>query len=99
MAGDCVFLGDEVSAAGFRLAGVDCPPTTDAEIPALFRDALARGGLVLITAELAGQLPAELLAGALRAQRPPILVVGDMRGRRAPPDLAAALKRQLGLAQ
>lgn len=99
MSGRCVFIGDEVSAAGFRLAGLDCPPTVEADIAVLFRQARERAGLIIITAELAARLPAGLLAGALREQRPPTVVVGDIRGRAPPPDPAAALKRQLGLAE
>jgi vacuolar-type H+-ATPase subunit F/Vma7 len=95
----CVFIGDEVSAAGFRLAGLDCPATVEADIPTLFRRARERAGLVLITAELAGQLSAEVLAAALREQRPPTVVIGDIRGQVPPPDRVAALKRQLGLAE
>jgi len=101
-AGACVFLGDEVTAAGMRLAGVRCS-VTDGSDPAalveLFRASRADAGLLLITAELAAKLPAALLAEAAREQRPPLLVMADIRGRMSPPDLTASLKRQLGLAE
>ena len=99
MTAPCVFIGDEVGAAGFRLVGLDCPPTVEADIAALFRQAREQAGLIIITADLAGRLPAEVLAEALREQRPPTVVVGDIRGRTPPPDLAADLKRQLGVAE
>lgn len=95
----CVFIGDEVSAAGFRLVGLECPETLDTDVTALFRDAREHAMLILITAELAAQLPADLLAEALREQRPHTIVIGDIRDRAPPPDRAAAVKRQLGLAE
>ncbi|MGD8206635.1 MAG: V-type ATP synthase subunit F [Thiohalocapsa sp.] len=97
--GRCVFIGDEVSAAGLRLAGVDCHVPAAAETADLFRRLRGSSGLIMITAELAAHLPEGLLADAVREQRPPVMVVADIRGRAAPPDVAAALKRQLGLAE
>ncbi|KAA6184951.1 Vacuolar H+transporting two-sector ATPase F subunit [Thiohalocapsa marina] len=98
---DAVFIGDEISAAGWRLAGLQChvPPPTSAEVTALFQRVRDEAGLVLITAELAEQLSQRLLDEALRTQSPPTLVIADIRGRRQPADLAASLKRQLGLAE
>jgi vacuolar-type H+-ATPase subunit F/Vma7 len=95
----CSFLGDEVSAAGFRLAGVDVhvPGADGAE--ALFRRLLDESQLILITAEAAAGLPADLLARALRAASPMALVVPDLRGRVEPPDLSSLLRRQLGMAE
>jgi vacuolar-type H+-ATPase subunit F/Vma7 len=97
----CVFIGDEVSAAGWRLAGTHCLAPPPAELPALLQ-ALRRDagvGLILITAEYAATLPAVLRTELLAAQRPPCAVVADARGRVEPVDLTAALKRQLGLAE
>lgn len=97
----CVFLGDAVSAAGWRLAGADCRTPTPAEVAVLLRG-LRREvdvGLLVITAELAAELPAALRDEALAAQRPPCVVVADARGRVAPEDLATASRRQLGLAE
>ncbi|MCG6940246.1 MAG: V-type ATP synthase subunit F [Thiohalocapsa sp.] len=105
MAARCVFIGDELSAAGWRLAGADCRTPAPAETPDLLRALLrtardeAPVGLILITAEYAAALPQALLEEALAAQRPPCVVVADARGRVAPADLTAALKRQLGLAE
>ena len=101
MAARCVFIGDEVSAAGWRLAGADCRTPAPAEMPALLQTLRGDGrlGLLVITAEYAAKLPKPLLDEALAAQRPPCVVVPDARGRQAPRDLAAALKRQLGLVE
>lgn len=95
----CVFIGDEVTAAGFRLVGLECPETLETDVTALFKDARAHAMLIIITAEPAARLPPGLLADALREQRPHTIVIGDIRDRVRPPDRAATVKRQLGLAE
>jgi vacuolar-type H+-ATPase subunit F/Vma7 len=101
MAGRCVFIGDVVSAAGYRLAGADCRTPAVADTSALLSRLAgdAGVGLVILTAEYAAALPAAQLEAAIAKQRPPLLVVADIRGRQAPADHTAALKRQLGLAE
>ena len=95
----CIFIGDEVSAAGYRLAGVRCHTPLPAEAGALFQRLRDEAGLIMLSAEFAAYLPQRMLANALREQRPPTLVIADIRARLQPADLAAALKRQLGLAE
>lgn len=97
MAG-CVFLGDEVSAAGFRLAGIVAHTPTPSETPALFQTLCDEAALILITAEAAASLPAALLQSQIAAERPLVLVLGDVRHRRDPEDLAGAIRQQLGMA-
>lgn len=94
-----IFLGDEVSAAGYRLAGarVRVPPAGQ---EASFLDGARREAeLVLITAECASRIPAPVLRQAVAAPMPLVLVVPDMLGRTEPPDLAARLLVQLGIAE
>jgi vacuolar-type H+-ATPase subunit F/Vma7 len=95
----CAFIGDEVTATGFRLAGVDVHVPERAQAPALLRRLLGESELILVTAEVAGWLPQDLLRRALAANRPPILVLADVRGRVQPPDLSSLLRRQLGMAE
>ncbi len=95
----CVFIGDEVSAAGFRLAGMICHTPVAAEVAGLLQRLRGEAGLILITAEYAGHVPAHLLAEAQREQRPLLLVIADIRDRVVPADVTSALKRQLGLAE
>jgi vacuolar-type H+-ATPase subunit F/Vma7 len=101
MSARCVFIGDELSAAGWRLAGADCrtpaPSETAGLLRALRRD--ARADLIVITAEYAAAVPAALREELLAAQRPACVVVADARGHQAPTDLTTTLKRQLGLAE
>ena len=64
-----------------------------------FTKALKSSDLVLVTAALAGRLPADRLAGAQAGHKPLVLVLEDVRGLRQPPDIAATLRRQLGMAE
>lgn len=94
---DIVFIGDEVSAAGFRLAGarIDVPaPGKEVEV---FEAARREARLVLLTAQVAACLPPTLLSRALIAARPLLLVVPDIRARRQPPDLSHLVRAQLGI--
>lgn len=95
----CVFIGDEVTAAGFRLAGVAVHVPRPEQVRTLFNRLLAEAELVLITAEYAQRVPPNLLQAAQLRSRPPVLVMPDIRGRREPPDRGAALRRQLGMAE
>jgi vacuolar-type H+-ATPase subunit F/Vma7 len=95
----CALLADEVTAAGFRLAGVEVHVPDDAELAQRFTRLCDETRLLLITAELAERLPAGLLSRQQRASRTLILVLGDVRGRREPEELGASLRRQLGMAE
>lgn len=92
-----VYLGDEVSAAGWRLAGVDTPPCAPGEEAAALDAARRSASLVLVSAALAARLDAATLRAAVAALRPLVLVVPDPQGQAALPDLAARLRLQLGL--
>lgn len=92
-----VFIGDEVAAAGFRLAGADvriAPPGAEA---ATLEAARASAPLVMVDAAVARRLPAEILRAAVRAPAPITVVVPDLQGEAASPDLAQRLRRQLGI--
>jgi vacuolar-type H+-ATPase subunit F/Vma7 len=92
-----VFLGDEVSAAGWRLAGTDVlSPPPGAECAALDA-ALAQSPLVVLSAEFAARLPEETLRAALRSLAPLTVIVPDLRGTTPTPDITVRLKRQLGI--
>jgi vacuolar-type H+-ATPase subunit F/Vma7 len=92
-----VYLGDEVSAAGYRLAGalVRTPPPGD-EAAALAW-ARARAELVLVSAAVAARIGEAVLRPALAAAAPLLLIVPDLQGEVPLPDLAARLRGQLGL--
>ena len=95
----CAFIGDELTAAGFRLAGarVHSPPA--GEIPDLFRRLRQECELLILTAEAAGGVPEALMQQTTSAGRPLLLVVPDARERRGPEDLAAMLRNKLGMSE
>ena len=95
----CALLADEVTAVGFRLAGVTVDVPQSPDLRRRFEQLCDVAQLVLITAELARQLPPAVLQRRQRAVRPLVLVIPDVRGRCEPPDLANALRRQLGMAE
>jgi vacuolar-type H+-ATPase subunit F/Vma7 len=91
------FIGDEVAAAGWRLAGVD----TRVPEPGAEGEALAAAAndatLVLVSAETATRIPDNQLRAALRRVTPITVIVPDLRGVVPYPDVAARMKRQLGI--
>jgi vacuolar-type H+-ATPase subunit F/Vma7 len=89
----CAFMGDELTAAGFRLAGVEVHVPSRAVAPAMFRRLAAEAELVILTAEVAGWLPAE------EVRRLMVAVIADVRGQVLPSELSTALKLQLGMAE
>ena len=92
-----VYIGDETSAAGYRLAGARVEvPEPGAEAAALAA-ARAQAPLVLVSAAVAARIAERELRAALAALTPLTLIVPDLLGEAAVPDVAARLRRQLGL--
>lgn len=92
-----VYLGDEVSAAGFRLAGLDARVPAPGTESAALAEALASAEVVLVSAAVAARLPATALRTALCAASPLTVIVPDLRHGTAFADNAARLRRQLGI--
>ncbi len=95
-----VFLGEEVSAAGWRLAGVrtivPAPDEPPAALAATLAAARAGASLVLVAAEVAARIPEADMRAAQAALSPLTVIVPDLTGT-AVPDVAARLRHQLGL--
>lgn len=89
------YLGDEVSAAGYRLAGARTYTPRSGEEAQALAAARAESPLVLVSAAVAAAIAAPVLRAALLALAPLVLVVRDRTG--GVPDLSARLRRQLGL--
>ena len=92
-----VYLGDEVSAAGYRLAGAIVRSPAAGEELASLAWARASAPLVLLSAAVAAGIAEAPLRAALSAPKPLVLIVPDLQGEVALPDLAARLRGQLGL--
>jgi vacuolar-type H+-ATPase subunit F/Vma7 len=92
-----VYIGDEVSAAGFRLAGLQVvTPMPDDVLPAI-RRACEQAPLVLISAATARLLEAAELDKLLASISPPVSVVPDVHGAAPMQDLSLRLRKQLGV--
>jgi vacuolar-type H+-ATPase subunit F/Vma7 len=92
-----IFIGDELSATGFRLSGIETiVPAVDGVGLAL-RDARTRAALVVMTADLAQHVPASELEAALLAETPIVAVIPDVLFRAPLPDLARRLRAVLGI--
>lgn len=97
-----VFIGDEWTAAGWRLAGamVMVPELRPAPVREAFEQACAESPvLVLISARCAHLLDPARLMDARRKLDPPVLVVGDAAGSDRPDDIAGEIRERMGVAR
>ena len=92
-----IFIGDEVSACAYRLAGIEVRTPAPDELTATLEKACTESDLVLITAQYAQQLHTDKLAEMQAQMRPLLLVVPDVREQVPVPDFAKALRTQLGV--
>ena len=92
-----VFIGDEVSAQGYRLAGLATLVPDQGNLIAQIRRRCAQAPLVLIDAALTRQIPAAALDELLAGTSPPVLIAPAVRGAAPLPDIATRVRRQLGV--
>lgn len=92
-----ILISDRLTAAGFRLAGVRPLVTAPEDAAALFRETLALGGPVMITAALAAHVPAAQLHKAISAADPPVAVIPDVARTVEPADMSEQVRRALGV--
>lgn len=92
-----IYIGDEVSGAGYRLAGAQVRVPEPGRAAEALEDARKQVSLVLVSAALAAEIPDTLLSAAVAAFSPLTLVVADPVGGTPMPDLAKRLRGQLGL--
>ncbi|SCZ50222.1 V-type ATP synthase subunit F [Thiohalomonas denitrificans] len=92
-----VFIGDELSAAGYRLAGVRTWTPDDEELLSVFRRAREEADLILLNVEYARRLPAAEVQEAQRALRPQLFIVPDIRHQHSMRDLLSRIHNQLGM--
>jgi vacuolar-type H+-ATPase subunit F/Vma7 len=91
------YIGDEATAAGYRLAGAEVRVPAADEVPEVFRRAQADAELILLSARLAGTLPPDELEAALTGAPPLVTIVPDAYRRHPAPDLAREARLALGI--
>jgi len=92
------YIGDEATACGYRLAGAETRVPGPAETAEVFRRAVQAGAdLILLSAEVAGELGAAALDDALAGSQPLVAVVPDVLGRHQAPDVAREVRLALGI--
>lgn len=91
-----IYLGEETSAAGWRLAGVRVALLEEGDEAMALATARAHAPLVLVSVAVAARIPEAALRAAQAALTPLTLVVPDLSGLPVP-DLSARLRHQLGL--
>jgi vacuolar-type H+-ATPase subunit F/Vma7 len=92
-----VFIGDELTGAGFRLAGLTVFEAVPEELEADFRRALEESPLVIITTRVAVELPQALVQSAVRRARPPVAIVPEAVGGPPLPDVDREVRAALGV--
>lgn len=95
--GAIIFIGDELTAAGFRLTGIETMTPTPDAVPNALAEARGRAGLIIMTAELARHVPPSELEPALLSEAPAVAVIPDILSGTSPPDLARRIRGALGI--
>jgi len=92
------FVGPELAASGWRLAGIDTVVAVPGGEAQALEQARGRAWLVLVCASVVERLDPAAWQRAATATQPLLVAVPDLQGRAPLPDLAARLRAQLGLA-
>ncbi|MFA7270527.1 MAG: hypothetical protein WC073_14405 [Sterolibacterium sp.] len=92
-----IFLGDELSAAGYRLAGVDARVPAPGDEAQCFEKALGEARILLLGARCARAIAPAALEAALALLSPLVIVVPEWDGRQVAADPASKVRRALGV--
>jgi vacuolar-type H+-ATPase subunit F/Vma7 len=91
------FVGDRYSALGFRLAGAKAHVPKPHETQRLLEHLHETVEMMLLTPAVAEHARPDWLAAALAQPHPLMLIVPDASGLQPPPDVAARIRRVLGV--
>ena len=91
------FIGDELTGAGFRLAGLRVQTPDPEKLPEVFRQALLEASLLIVTQEFASRIPAHELHGAVMRAEPPVAIVAQASTPRAESELLREVRITLGM--
>ena len=95
--GTPIYIGDEVTAAGFRLAGLRTKVPAENEVVAAVDWAMEQTSLVLISPTIHDRLPVAVREACLTSISPAVVVIPDIRHGQSMPDLSTEIRRQLGV--
>ena len=95
--GQVIFIGDEITAAGFRLAGVACHTPERNELADLLAKERDGCDLIMITAQYADWLGRNAADEMALWTQPLVAVLPDIRQQQSPPNLEHAVRRELGI--
>jgi vacuolar-type H+-ATPase subunit F/Vma7 len=94
---EVVFIGDELTATGFRLAGATALVVPPEDAAATLRSAREEASLVLLAASHARRIDAAELEAALTSAHPLTVLIDDILEREPPPDMDRLMRRALGV--
>lgn len=93
-----VYIGDEVSAQGYRLAGVEVRIVDDTiDVHKAVLKAREHASLVMLSAAWTDGIPQPHLQNLLADVESPLVIVPDLRAQAQMPDLGQILRRELGV--
>lgn len=94
-----VFIGDEVSAAGFRLTGMRVRTPAAEELLDVFEWACRDASLIMVTPEYLEMLDKSMQEQCLLRESPAVVVVPDIRNLNPVADLSMQLRKQMGMVE
>jgi vacuolar-type H+-ATPase subunit F/Vma7 len=94
-----LFIGDEISASGFRLAGVDIFVPEFGGESQLFDKLQENTDVIIITAQIAAAIPQQRMEQLMQMDKPLLMVLTDMRDELLAPDISVTLRHQLGMTE
>ncbi|OOZ37257.1 V-type ATP synthase subunit F [Solemya elarraichensis gill symbiont] len=97
MLSEVLFIGDEVTAAGFRLAGVTVMTPEKEKLHEVLAQACEKASLILVTAEFMEALDMQLQQEYMMKVSPMIVVIADINNSVPVMDLAVQVRRTLGI--
>ena len=92
-----VFIGHEVDAAGYHLAGLQVRSPSAYQLLDTVQWAREHASLVLISADLAQHLPGSVVDSLLAGVTPPVVIVPSIHTTTPMPDLETRIRQQLGV--
>jgi vacuolar-type H+-ATPase subunit F/Vma7 len=91
------FVGDEISAAAYRLCGVRVSVADRTNASSQVKKACEQSSLVLLGSNVVQYLAVTEREALLANVAPPVLVVPDITGKEKVPEMATLVHKQLGM--